>query len=952
MINKISSLQQLYFAWDLTHKKSVSDDTRFTNILSEAKVDLNPHQVEAALFAFKSPLSKGAILADEVGLGKTIEAGIILSEMWAEHKRKILIIVPASLRNQWNIELMEKFFLPSIILLSDNYSAYKSAGVNPLGTGENIIICSYNFAAKYSDDISKVNWNLVVIDEAHKLRNVYKKSAKLANVLKHVLQPYKKVLLTATPLQNNLKELYGLISIIDGEFFSSVDTFDKQYNAVSTRESSRYEELKERLQRISHRTLRQQVQEYVNYTKRTAMVTKYEPTDAEQELYNRVDAYLRRDVIHAINPIALPMLSLIIRKILSSSAYALSFTLGKLISKLEKYKREGVIIDNVDDFYEDIEMSESDEFIDDEVCMNGFSECVDLTIDGEIKELIQCQRLAQDIKDETKAVKLIEALDVAFNRIAQLGGNRKALIFTESRKTQEYLKYYLESHGYKEKVVCFNGMNNDFTSKCIYENWLNRYYGTNRISGNKDIDKKQSIVDYFRSDAEILIATEAGAEGINLQFCSLVVNFDMPWNPQRIEQRIGRCHRYGQRHDVVVVNFVNQKNIADNRVYELLDSKFNLFDGVFGCSDEVLGALDSSVGFEKRLNQIYQTCRTAQEIEAAFDELQKELEDVINERLKKTHRSLLENFDDEVVQKLKMRHIDDTKRVNTYNRTLWLLASSILHDRISDVNNEEMSFTLDCSPSISIPVGKYVLSKDYGKYNQLRVSHPLGEYIIKKALKVSTSTLDIHFNLSNHPFRKSLLEEQRGHSGISYVYRAFSWNEHDSQEDLICCTRNDNGVNLPDDFVKALLQVEPMHFAPTTMDDGAVVADELEKRIGKLKEKLSERANEYIVFEIDKFESWAEDIIYKLQEDVIELRKEHENIKRQIRKERIAKVKLALKEQEVKLARTLRQKQQELFKKQDDCDLQVDTLTERLRKSMENTTKIELMFCFRWRIDK
>ena len=120
MAKSISPLQQLYFAWDLTHKKSVSDDTRFTGILSEAKVDLNPHQVEAALFAFKSPLSKGAILADEVGLGKTIEAGIILSEMWAEHKRNILIIVPASLRNQWNIELMEKFFLPSTILLSDN----------------------------------------------------------------------------------------------------------------------------------------------------------------------------------------------------------------------------------------------------------------------------------------------------------------------------------------------------------------------------------------------------------------------------------------------------------------------------------------------------------------------------------------------------------------------------------------------------------------------------------------------------------------------------------------------------------------------------------------------------------------------------------------------------------------------------------------------------------------
>lgn len=952
MANRISPLQQIYFAWDLTHKKSVSDDTRFTGILSEAKVDLNPHQVEAALFAFKSPLSKGAILADEVGLGKTIEAGIILSEMWAEHKRNILIVVPASLRNQWNIELMEKFFLPSIILLSENYSVYKSAGVNPLGSGENIIICSYNFAAKYSEDISKITWDLVVIDEAHKLRNVYKKSAKLSNVLKRVLQPYKKVLLTATPLQNNLKELYGLISIIDGEFFSSVDTFDKQYNAVSTRDTSRYGELKERLQRISHRTLRQQVQEYVNYTKRSAMVTKYEPTEAEQELYDRVDEYLRRDIIHAIHPIALPMLSLIIRKILSSSAYALSFTLGKLISKLEKYKREGIVIDNIDDFYEDVDMMENDEFTDEEEQLTYQTETVDYTIDGEIKELLHCQKLAQNIKSETKAIKLIEALQLAFDRINKLGGNKKALIFTESRKTQEYLKNFLESNGYRDKVVCFNGMNNDFTSKCIYENWLNRYHGTNRISGNRDIDRKQAIVDYFNTDAEILIATEAGAEGINLQFCSLVVNFDMPWNPQRIEQRIGRCHRYGQKHDVVVVNFVNQNNIADNRVYELLDNKFNLFDGVFGCSDEVLGALDSGLGFEKRLNQIYQTCRTAEEIEAAFDELQRELEDVINERLKKTHRSLLENFDDEVVQKLKMRQIDDTKRVNAYNRTLWLLANAVLQNRISDVDDETMSFTLISSPSDAVPAGRYILSKDSGECHQLRISHPLGEYIVSEAQKCSANALDIRFNLDRHPFRKSLLEEQRGHSGTSFVYKVVSWNEHDSQEDLICCTKNDVNVSLPDDFIKALLQVEPSQYSDAFVSEDSTVASELEARLEKLKENLSERTNEYIVFEIDKFESWAEDLIYKLQEEVIELRKEHENIKRQIRKERIAKVKLALKEQEVKLARQLRIKQQELFEKQDDCDRQVDQLTEKLRKSMESKTRVELMFSFNWTIEE
>ena len=174
-----------------------------------------------------------------------------------------------------------------------------------------------------------------------------------------------------------------------------------------------------------------------------------------------------------------------------------------------------------------------------------------------------------------------------------------------------------------------------------------KYAGTNRISGSTVIDKKQSIVDSFKDDAEILIATEAGAEGINLQFCSLVVNYDMPWNPQRIEQRIGRCHRYGQKNDVVVVNFVNQSNRADCRVYELLNQKFSLFDGVFGASDEVLGAIDSSIDFERRINNIYQTCRTEREIEAAFDELQQELDSIIKERIENTRKSLLENFDED-----------------------------------------------------------------------------------------------------------------------------------------------------------------------------------------------------------------------------------------------------------------------------------------------------------------
>src|SRR5438045_819294 len=158
------------------------------------------------------------------------------------------------------------------------------------------------------------------------------------------------------------------------------------------------------------------------------------------------------------------------------------------------------------------------------------------------------------------------------------------------------------------------------------------------VTGNKAVDLRAALVEHFRDRADILIATEAAAEGVNLQFCALVVNYDLPWNPQRIEQRIGRCHRYGQKHDVVVVNFFNQTNAADQRVFQLLSEKFLLFEGVFGASDEVLGAIESGVDFEKRIADIYQRCRTPEEINASFDELQRELNQQIDEAMTRTRQ--------------------------------------------------------------------------------------------------------------------------------------------------------------------------------------------------------------------------------------------------------------------------------------------------------------------------
>ena len=179
----ITAYQAKYFANYLSRRLPANDLTKLTASLQDAQVDLTPHQIEAALFAFQSPLSKGAILADEVGLGKTIEAGIILSQNWAEHKRCLLIICPANLRKQWSSELQEKFFLPSIILEKKSFNEQIEQGnLNPFNQ-ERIVICSFQFAKQKAPYIKQTQWRLVVIDEAHRLRNVYKPTNVIANTL-------------------------------------------------------------------------------------------------------------------------------------------------------------------------------------------------------------------------------------------------------------------------------------------------------------------------------------------------------------------------------------------------------------------------------------------------------------------------------------------------------------------------------------------------------------------------------------------------------------------------------------------------------------------------------------------------------------------------------------------------------------------------------------------------
>jgi len=593
----------------LAHRLTVegAGEEALTQTIAGAKVDLNPHQIEAALFALKSPLSRGVLLADEVGLGKTIEASLVLAQKWAEGQQRLLLVVPATLRKQWSQELADKFSLPSLILEARNFNEASRRGAeNPFDVQRtfgdaNIVIASYEFASRQAAALARVPWDMVVLDEAHKLRNIYKPDgAKIARNLDDALKGRSKILLSATPLQNNLQELYGLVSIIDPHFFGGLDAFKARYCRSGLTRTD-LEGLRARLKSLCMRTLRRQVQEEggIRFTRRFSLTEDFTPSADELTLYHDVSSYLQEDGLLSIKRGARHLVTLVIRKILASSSRAIEGTLQTMIQRLEA--KLPVTEDALGDYDAVDDLADAIGVADEAVSEPALDAAA---LQAEIDRLKDFKQLAAGIVKDRKAEALLRVLVKAFDMTERLGGLRKAVIFTESVRTQAWLFDLLSNvPEYRGRIALLNGSNADAASRQIYQAWVARHQGSTRVSGSKSSDMKAALVDRFREDANILICTEAGAEGINLQFCSLLVNYDLPWNPQRVEQRIGRVHRYGQKHDVVVVNFINKGNRADERVFQLLNEKFRLFEGVFGASDEILGSIESGVDIERRIHE-------------------------------------------------------------------------------------------------------------------------------------------------------------------------------------------------------------------------------------------------------------------------------------------------------------------------------------------------------------
>ena len=940
-----------YYALELRRRGLADGVEAVGSALFDARVDLNPHQIEAALFALqplRDPAARdnGRLLADEVGLGKTIEAGLVICQLWAERRRNLLVIAPAALRKQWCQELESKFGLPTRLLEGRRHEG-SPFEIDAVG------VCSYAFARNNLTRLVEVSWDLVVCDEAHRLRNAWQPDSKLARPLVDALRHHPRVFLTATPLQNTLMEMYGIVSALDEHAFADAATFKAQY----MKGSPDLGDLRRRLAPIVHRTLRRDVLPYVRYTERRPLTQRFTSSKAEQRLYTEVSDFLARDELRALPGSQRGLATMVLRKLLASSSSAIASGLDTIRRRLEAQLAPepgapALATDFDDEGFDDAWL---DELLDDGAKTDTGDRAA---IREEVGELRRLSELARGIAVDQRMVALLAGLKTGLGELRSRGAAEKAVIFTESRVTQTRLREWLEANGYRGRVLCFNGGAGGDAERAVLDAWLARHPDAARPvsqGGNsRAANLRAAIVDAFERDAAVLIATEAGSEGLNLQFCSLVVNYDLPWNPQRVEQRIGRCHRYGQKHDGVVVNFLDDANAADRRVLELLTDKFQLFNGVFGASDDILGRVDGGAGFERRVNDIFATCRTPEAIQAGFDALRKELEDIIAAREEKARKALLDHFDADVHDRLKVQLDAASARLDRIGRLFWSLTGWALseHAHFDDVKR---AFDLERSPIPSVPLGRYELVSRAGNSVAdafvYRLAHPLGEHVVEAGAGAPVPPARLVFDASGTHPRVMAAEALRGRSGWlrldRLVVRSMSLEEHL----LFSATVDEGPTPDPETLEKLFSLPARVEQVPTSNGADAGVGPAADRVRSATLAAAAQRSEAELATARERLERWADDQIQAAEVDLREVRGQIRQLEREARKAPTLDQQHALQKRIAEAEARQRRARQHVFSVEDEVRAKRSALLDALEARLQQRTEIETVFTIAWAVE-
>jgi adenine-specific DNA-methyltransferase len=723
----LHAFNQRILAEELVRVRRADDRERYAASQRHARIDPNPHQIDAVIFALRRLREGGCILADEVGLGKTIEAGLVIAQRRAEGAQRILLIVPKSLIGQWQGELLNlfgiqareneaSFFAPGVYLVGREFAG-SEGGATPLG--------------------AVPPFDLAVIDEAHEIfaglhkrygrDGIYDETsdeALMAHRVRGFLRSTPVLLLTATPMQNSLAELWGLVQYVEptGTLLGDIATFRKVFCSEDDRTlvPGQEHELKRRLAMVQRRTLRRQAQEFLDrpFTQRRCRLYEYAMSDAERSLYDDVTEYLLEPSLYAFAGRQRRLLLIGFHRRMASSIDALAASLENVAARLRRLQAglssDDTVINELRDLEDEDEIEESSE--------ESAPPIDRAALAAELVRVENFVARARSLPNDAKARSFQEAIKVVLDRGRDGRGSGKAVVFTESITTQEYLRHLLLAIGLGEDdITLFRGVNDHERAQQALARWRQEE-GARFPSGvrpSREVAMRLALVHEFRTRSKVLVCTEAGAKGLNLQFCETVINYDLPWNPQRIEQRIGRCHRYSQQRDVTVVNFIARDNEAHRLTFEILSQKLDLFGRVLDASDHVLheprtdtpellvSAL--SVEFESDLRSIYSRSRTLDEVTreiAALRDKISERREAFEKEYERTSQIIESRFDENVRRVFKRLREDLPRSLADLDRDIadlvdgYLTARAVKYQR----SDEAGRVVFDVAPGAALPV--------------------------------------------------------------------------------------------------------------------------------------------------------------------------------------------------------------------------------------------------------
>ena len=589
---------------------------QFIPVFASSDIEIYPFQIAAASFALRSPYQKGAVLCDEAGMGKSHEAMLVINQKWLEGCSRILLVIPnADLLHQWT-EMLERFYtVPYVVLTSRKEWQAHSAPDHPNAFIQDaIVITTYDFAADNEEAAKVVNWDLTVFEEANALSPVYQEDNKQAKALKRIAGDSFKLLLTGTPIEKNIMDLYGLIWFIDETLLPG----EKEFLARYLRRPENYPELSEQVSRYCFRTLRSQAKHYAKVTERVLLTAEYTPSKVERQLYELLYDYINQPEKRAFPEMNQYDLALRLLGLLGSSTAAILQTIKGIVKRLRELENTA----------------------------------------EELSQWQKIQTVAESIPQDAKAGELLTVLKQGFSLMKKTGAARKAVIFTESVETQKML-----------------------------QNLLSGQYRTLAYNGSADY----SVIRQFKEDGELLISTDNGAKGFNLEEAAFIIHYDLPYNTLKLEQRIDRCHRLGQENDVLSVAFIDKNNFADVRKLELVNKRMLVTDGVFGITDDVLGGFTDDV--KGAFPVIAQRLRPRAQIEQAYRQTLDTHEADNRQTVSAAEDILFTTFTKELADKVKINPKYVNCRGQELNNDLWEIAKWFFN-RYNE-KNDDCHFIID-----------------------------------------------------------------------------------------------------------------------------------------------------------------------------------------------------------------------------------------------------------------